>query len=169
MSEIKGFDELMAKIDRLTGAEFEAVQEKGALSLAQAHAKAAKSLAPVDSGELRNSIHETVEREPGAAIGITYTNSDHAAYVEFGTGPVGAETNKQPGISHSMGPFKHVSRSGKVFYRDYWTYFDPVRQQFFSTRGQPAQPYMYPAAQIIRKQAGSILAQAAEKFFKGGG
>lgn len=44
----------------------------------------AKDLVPVDTGNLRNSIsHKVDSGEPAAHIG---TNSEYAAYVEFGTG-----------------------------------------------------------------------------------
>ena len=44
----------------------------------------AKDLVPVDTGNLRNSIsHKVDPAEPAAYIG---TNSEYAAYVEFGTG-----------------------------------------------------------------------------------
>lgn len=44
----------------------------------------AKDLVPVDTGALRNSISNKVDPgEPAAHIG---TNSEYAAYVEFGTG-----------------------------------------------------------------------------------
>lgn len=44
----------------------------------------AKKLAPVDTGNLRNSItHEVVEDENAVYIG---TNNEYAAYVELGTG-----------------------------------------------------------------------------------
>ena len=55
----------------------------------------AKDLAPVDTGNLRNSIsHKVVDSEPAAYIG---TNSEYAAYVEFGTGQyssIGGGTTK---------------------------------------------------------------------------
>lgn len=44
----------------------------------------AKDLCPVDTGNLRNNIsHKVVDAEPAAYIG---TNTEYAAYVEFGTG-----------------------------------------------------------------------------------
>ena len=44
----------------------------------------AKDLVPVDTGALRNSInHKVDEGEKAAYVG---TNSEYAAYVEFGTG-----------------------------------------------------------------------------------
>lgn len=44
----------------------------------------AKDLVPVDTGNLRNGIsHKVDSGEPAAYIG---TNSEYAAYVEFGTG-----------------------------------------------------------------------------------
>lgn len=165
---VKGFDELMSKIDALSGAEMEALAERAVLKVAETHKKAAQNLAPVDSGELRGSIHETVERRHGEAVGITYTNSDHAAYLEFGTGEVGAASGGNGSgvpVSYSLPPYK-IKRGGKEVMADYWVYFDEAKQQFFATRGQPAQPYMYPSAQDIRKQAGSIMAEAAKQWLK---
>lgn len=56
----------------------------------------AKDLAPVDTGNLRNSItHKVVDSEPAAYIG---TNTEYAAYVEFGTGhysTIGGGTTKR--------------------------------------------------------------------------
>lgn len=55
----------------------------------------AKDLCPVDTSNLRNSIsHKVDEGEPAAYIG---TNSEYAAYVEFGTGfhsTIGGGTTK---------------------------------------------------------------------------
>ena len=56
----------------------------------------AKDLAPVDTGNLRNSIsHKVDEAEPAAYIG---TNVEYAPYIEFGTGSestIGGGTPKE--------------------------------------------------------------------------
>lgn len=168
MSEIKGFDALMAKIDAMSGEDFAVMQKQVVQKLAQATSKAAANLAPEDSGELRNSIHEDIREEPGVVIGISYTNSDHAAFNEFGTGPVGAASgNQNPNVSvsHSMGPWK-IKRGDKEVMADYWVYFDEAKQSFFATRGMPARPFMYPAAQAVKGQSQKIMQQAARNFFK---
>ena len=89
----------------------------------------AKKLAPVDTGNLRNSITHTVdEEEPAAYIG---SNSSYAAYVELGTG-------------------KYVSGGRPTP----WVYQDE-KGNWHRTNGQKAQPYLKAAvadhAQTYRK------------------
>ena len=79
----------------------------------------AKKLAPVDTGNLRNSITHTVdEEEPAAYIG---SNSSYASYVELGTG-------------------KYVSGGRPTP----WVYQDE-KGNWQRTNGQKAQPYLKPA------------------------
>ena len=79
----------------------------------------AKKLAPVDTGNLRNSITHTVdEEEPAAYIG---SNSSYASYVELGTG-------------------KYVSGGRPTP----WVYQDE-KGNWHRTNGQKAQPYLKPA------------------------
>ena len=79
----------------------------------------AKRLAPVDTGNLRNSItHKVDPTEPAVYIG---TNSEYGAYVELGTGkyyPGGRPT-----------PWKYQDANGNW----HWT------------KGNPASPYLKPA------------------------
>lgn len=163
---IKGYGSLMGKINSLSGPEFIALQKQTVLKLAQETSEVARMLAPVDSGELRSSIHEAVEEEPGVVIGTSYTNAEQAAYNEFGTGPIGAATNTFPGISHSMGPWKIKRKGGKTVMADYWVYFDEAKQSFFSTRGMPARPFMYPAAQQVKAKQVQIMRESAQGFFR---
>jgi hypothetical protein len=132
MTAIKGWDSLMAKLDALGGSHLQEVAKESVLMLALATTAAAKMLVSVDSGELRGSIHEKVEVDGSQAIGYSYTNSDHAAFVEFGTGPVGAESGGNGSdvqVSYSLGPFKvkrGTGRPGEVVesWGDYWVYCD---------------------------------------------
>lgn len=79
----------------------------------------AKELAPVDTGNLRNSISHTVDdSEKAAYIG---TNVEYAAYVELGTGIY------YPG--------------GRT---DPWVYQD-AKGDWHMTNGQRAQPFLKPA------------------------
>lgn len=52
----------------------------------------AKQEAPVDSGDLRQSIGGEAIREGATINGVVYATSGHAAFVEFGTGIVGEGT-----------------------------------------------------------------------------
>ena len=79
----------------------------------------AKDLAPVDTGNLRNSISHTVdEDEPAAYIG---SNVEYAAYVELGTGKYTDGGRPTP-----------------------WVYQDD-NGNWHWTAGNPAQPFLKPA------------------------
>ena len=79
----------------------------------------AKDLAPVDTGNLRNSISHTVdEDEPAAYIG---SNVEYAAYVELGTGEYTEGGRPTP-----------------------WVYQDD-NGNWHWTAGNPAQPFLKPA------------------------
>lgn len=76
----------------------------------------AKSIAPVDTGDLVSKIGTTTTWQGQRVTGSVVSSSDHAAYVEFGTGVRGA-------ASPGAGPFP---------YNPEWP-------------GMPAQPHMRPA------------------------
>lgn len=79
----------------------------------------AKKLAPVATGNLRNSItHQVDGGEPAVYIG---SNSEYAAYVELGTGKYYPGGRQTP-----------------------WVYQD-AKGQWHLTYGQRAQPYLKPA------------------------
>ena len=86
---IRGLDKLLSEFDRLSGPQQEEAIRKGIRSVAATCQAQARMLAPVDSGELRSSIRYKVEKADGGLTAYVYTNSDHAAFIEFGTGPIG--------------------------------------------------------------------------------
>lgn len=120
-------------------------------------------LCPVNHGELRQSIKTKVEATEGMVVGTVYTNKKHAAFVEFGTGPVGEDNHE--GISPNVNPvysskdgwwFPERSKDGKqtVTPQDAEKYHWPSMtledgSRLFFTKGQPAQPFMYPALKGI--------------------
>ncbi|MBU5677908.1 HK97 gp10 family phage protein [Alkaliphilus sp. MSJ-5] len=116
---IEGFDSLMRKLDSLGGSTTKAVAKGVGLAAKKVQGDA-KDLAPVDTGQLRNSISTNIEEKDNVIVGKVFTNNDHAAYVEFGTGQRGKasdiESKKEMNIS----------------YKEDWT-------------GMAAQPFMYPA------------------------
>ncbi len=77
----------------------------------------AKLLCPVDTGNLRGSIHTDVENTAQGAEAIVYTNVDYAPYVEYGTGEKG-----DPSVSHRLGwkgsPPHPFMRPALAFNRD---------------------------------------------------
>lgn len=85
----------------------------------------AKDLAPVDTGNLRNSIsHRVNEREKTVYVG---TDAEYAAYVELGTGKYAEGGRKDP-----------------------WVYQD-TEGKWHHTNGQRAQPYLKPAVADHKK------------------
>ena len=81
---------------------------------------AAKDLAPVKSGALRDSITSVADGNTS----IVGTNIEYGIYVEFGTGSKG-----DPSVPHTS--------------KEKWTYCSDG--QFYTTSGQPPQPYLVPA------------------------
>jgi hypothetical protein len=133
MNGIEGMDELLAALD---GPLREAALDGAAAGLERGLKRTvatAKLLAPVDRGELRNSITSYVGRKGGTADGVTIATSDHAVYVEMGTGDRGhaSDNGKAPGVAT---------------YTAGWP-------------GMAAQAYMYPAHEQTK---GLVLADAAK-------
>lgn len=91
----------------------------------------AKRLAPVDTGNLRNSISHRVDaREKTVYIG---TNAEYAAYVELGTGK--------------------YTEGGRP---DPWVYQDE-KGRWHHTNGQRAKPYLKPAVADHKQQYRDIM------------
>lgn len=93
----------------------------------------AKKLAPVDTGNLRNSIsHKVDPEEPAVYIG---TNSSYAAYQEFGTGIYTEGGRDTP-----------------------WVYQDE-KGNWHWTRGNKAQSFLKPAVADHARQYRQIIEQ----------
>ena len=114
--------------------------------------KYAQSICPVDTGLLRGSIRGKVETSTYKIKGTISVGTDHAAFVEFGTGVVGQGT--YPNIAQTVYAYD-VNGHGE----DGWNYFDDARQQFFHTKGQEANPFMYETAKYLN---GVAIATAGE-------
>ena len=114
---VTGLDKLLKKLEKLGGNVEEtlnkSMQKQGEMVKGQA-----KMLAQVDSSDLRKSIRKKTKKSAGKIEIKIYTNSDHAAYVEFGTGKRGMNSHKPHNIN--------------VSYKEDWA-------------GMIAQPYLYPA------------------------
>lgn len=132
MAKVQGLDSLLKKLSKLGGnvdeVLFKSLQKQGELVKGDA-----KDLCQVDTGDLRQSIRKSTKRHKGKIVSKIYTNSDHAAYVEFGTGQVGQNT---PVTDKYPGPL--------AYKQDKWLANIPdVGLRYIA--GQPAQPYLYPA------------------------
>ena len=96
----------------------------------------AKKLAPVDTGNLRNSIsHKVDPEEPAVYIG---SNTSYAAYQEFGTGIYTEGGRDTP-----------------------WVYQDE-KGNWHWTRGNKAQPFLKPAVADHTKTYSNIIKSELE-------
>lgn len=172
MSEIVGLDALIAKLgrmpDRLHRGLRNGVQQTTIKAAADARSGAPSGGRSQSLGRgsvsLRMGIQHKLQ-DGHTIVGTVESTAPHSQFVEFGTGPVGAANNAgtAPGkrVTYATGPWKHPKnpkRGQKQYRRNYWVYPDG-NGNFYATRGQPARPFLYPAAkdneaafeQIIRQ------------------
>lgn len=115
----------------------------------------AKALAPVDKSGLAGSIHMQVKDTGKELQGRVYTNLEYAPYVEFGTGVTGNGTY----------PYK-VEGLVLTYRNKGWAYFDEDKNEWIYTKGQKAQPYMYPALKEHEKTIERILKDGVKTRLK---
>lgn len=148
---IKGIETLTAKLNNLGDVQRVVSTMNQATLLVQGKAKA---LAPVDTGNLRGSIHPKVERQGSKVLGKVYTNLSYAPYVEFGTGSKG--NGSYPYANEANVSLKYSSK-------DNWVYTPDGGETFYRTSGQIAQPYMYPALKQSEKQIKEMFRDTVRK------
>lgn len=86
----------------------------------------AKALAPVDLGNLRDSIDARYSQ--GGLRATVTVGANYAVYIEFGTGIYAVKGNGR---------------------KDGWTYFK--NGQFYYTKGMHAQPFWFPSLDMAHK------------------
>ena len=141
--EIKGLDRLFKKLD---AAASDAVISKALMNLGGRIQATAKENCPVDTGQLRDSI---IVQSPTPDTVTVGTNVEHGIFVEYGTGPKG-----DPTVPHTT--------------KKYWRYKDELGN-WVTSHGQEPQPFMRPAFNRYKDQAGEIVKQAIEAEIKGVG
>ena len=131
----------LEEITEALHAKLEAVLPAAAVGVgkvAKSIEKAARKLAPVDTGELQRSIRasEPEIKDDGVEARVAAT-AKHSVYVEYGTGIRGAETQLPDGMPPAT-------------YRPDWP-------------GQEAQPFMYPAKKMLEGKAQGMIADEIKK------
>ena len=129
--KIVGIENLISKFDDLADDE---IIDKAVAKTASYIQANAKLLAPVDTGDLRNSIKTSEVIDHTAEV---FTNCDHAVFNEYGTG-----TQGDPVVSHTT--------------KESWTYMG-TDGNFHTSHGMKPRPYMRPAAQAGREEVESIF------------
>lgn len=156
--EIKNLKRAMKRLDKIRDMDFRPLVKKAVVMVENE----AKALVPVDTGNLRSSIHPEVKAVGSAIVGRVYTQSEYAPYVEFGTGIKGKGTY----------PFNVPGMS--LEYRNTpWSYEDEATGERIWTAGHQAQPFMFPALRNSRNKV-LLLTKAeiqrmVQKAINGGG
>ena len=115
----------------------------------QAVASEARSICPVDTGELQSSIDvESVSLVGTVVSGSVSATAPHAGFVEFGTGLVGA------------GTYPYDLPQTGVPYTGAWQYDYRGR----GWKGMAARPYMRPALDLARVQIPAAFARQGFKI-----
>ena len=65
--------------------------------------RGAKRLCPVDTGRLRSSITQQLERDSQGLVEVVGTNVDYAPYVELGTRTNRAQPFLRPALAQEIG------------------------------------------------------------------
>lgn len=148
---IIGVDRLTQRFNKIANMELRSAMNK-ATQLVHGQAK---TLAPADTGQLRGSIHMQVKDTGKEIQGRVYTNVEYASYVEFGTGIKG------------NGTYPYTVEGLNLEYRNKgWAYYDEDKGEWIYTKGQKAQPYMYPALKQNEKAIKKILKEGVHTKLK---
>lgn len=173
---VTNVNRLMSKLKSL-GGDSESIFENSVEKVGKAIERYAKDYCPesgLSDDTLRDSIHfEMVKKDGSKTKGRVVTNHEYASYVEFGTGPIGASSG---GVASKL--------AGKISYKsDGWyipaSEIEPaVAEQyhfklvtiggvdFYYSKGQAAQPYLYPAVVGKEKNLGNIIRYQIRKEIK---
>lgn len=140
----------------------EKLAEKG-VDIAQTYVA---SLDAVFTYELNSSIHaEYVSDIKGGGVWAVVAGTDHAMFVEFGTGIVGKQSpypgELPDGVSWEYASGKTIRQLADGRYG--WFYKDDDGQWWF-TEGMPSRPFMYYTSIQLR----DIVVKTAKEVFKNG-
>nr|DAK18816.1 MAG TPA: putative tail component [Caudoviricetes sp.]DAX55008.1 MAG TPA: putative tail component [Caudoviricetes sp.] len=167
MSELLGADRLIAKCRKLASKQVgDDIVRRAVLNACKNIVQAeAKLRAPANEGELRNSIKVRVKMEGDRVIGEVFTNSDHGAYVELGTGPKGQASHSgiSPDVSVSYRSSPWFVHEDQINVGPY--HFQKVGE-FYKMYGQPAQPYLYPALKDNQERVSNNISKYVSRKLK---
>nr|DAN50727.1 MAG TPA: putative tail component [Caudoviricetes sp.] len=117
--EFKGIDEIIAYYDKVEK-ELQEDVKKAINKSVKVVLINAKNSAPVDTGNLRRSIHSELNIDKGKIEGKVVTAVDYAPYVEFGTGELGIATNTNSKIPVTYTKGFHGQVAQPFFYPVYY-------------------------------------------------
>lgn len=146
---VVGVVELNAKLENIANADLEKALKECAIKVQDD----AKEKVPNRTGELEKSITYNFVDNYSVEVG---TNKEYAPYVEIGTGIYAGE--------YTNGMYNQYLGTGR---QTPWRYYDPYLDQWFTTIGQKAQPFLLPALleneNWIKERLGAEIKQEVEK------
>ena len=130
-------DKIIVKLDKLGNISVENALERACLIVENS----AREKAPVNTGNLRNSITHTVNGNEG----VVGTNVEYAPYVEFGTGLFSSQGDGRQDVP--------------------WRYQD-AEGNWHTTSGQNPQPFLEPALNENRGRIQRIFDEELREALK---
>lgn len=150
---VNGLDDLITKLTKISNIDDEL------LDICEREVKMieneAKTFCRVDTGNLRNSISSQVEKTADGVLGVVFTNSEYAPYVELGTGLVGQNN-----------PCESAKELGITYKQEGWVYTPDGGASFYYTEGQPPKPFMYPALKNNEDKVVENIAKEIQNILK---
>lgn len=115
----------------------------------------------VDTGDLMSSI--TAYVSPLLNLGVIKVTNDHAVFIEFGTGPIGAASSHPTGMGTYRGNGWYTKADGKDMFSKYgWTPIELSNGDIiYYTEGQPSKPFMWQTAKELELR----VTQVAKEVF----
>ncbi|GHU76927.1 hypothetical protein FACS1894188_10220 [Clostridia bacterium] len=152
--------ELNELIQRVTalGGNIENALKIGLLKAgAKVQADAKNNCPMTATGRLKNSIVTSYSNDTATRIHyiIVGTNVNYAPYVEYGTGPVGAASQKDAPPNMNL-----------TYRSTPWVFKDEDTDKFIFTRGQPAKPFLYPAFKNNQNAVKNIIKEELRKALR---
>lgn len=118
------------------------------------------------TGELIQSLHsEYKDSNKYGAVFAVVTDSDHAAFVEFGTGQRGMDSPYPyplpDGVSWDYATGKTIRQNAKT--GAYYWFYPGQDGQWHYTEGMPSRPFMYLTSMELIKEIPKIAKEVFEK------
>ena len=115
----------------------------------------------VFTGELMDSIrNEKITGDKNHITFVVKASSNHAIFVEMGTGTVGASSpynGKLPAV-YAQGKKMFTTKDGRYG----WIYYNETYDKFIFTEGMPSRPFMYET----RMELATKVAKIAREVFR---
>lgn len=111
MAYVKGLDRLSAKLNKLQPGMLEAATQVVSQGLMDIR-EDAQQRAPVESGDLRDSIKVELEESDNRTVGKVIVDVGYGAYVEIGTSDTEAQPFMHPAYVTNKEQIKQAIRDG---------------------------------------------------------